>query len=548
MPKKRTCEKLEQRIEELEKEVFAHRREKEALQESEERFRSLVETISDWIWEVDRNGVYTYVSPKVKNLLGYEPEELICKTVFDLMPPEGAGRLAREFSAIVTSRKPFKALENQSLHKDGRLVIMETSGVPIFDVNGRFCGYRGINHDISERKQLEKEKMKLETQLRQSQKMEAIGTLAGGIAHDFNNILFPIFGYTEMTMEEVPEDSSARSNLEEVFKAANRAKDLVQQILTFSRQNDQELKPLRIQIIIREALKLLRASLPSTIDIRQDIDKDCGPTLADPTQVHQVIMNLCTNAYHAMCEKGGVLEVSLKEVDGDSLASYGEIKPGIYLRLTVSDTGKGMDPEVLERIFNPYFTTKSQGSGTGIGLSVVHGIVKSYSGQITVNSKLGEGSQFHVYLPRIRASSAAPSNLSTRPAPNGTERILLVDDEAQIVRMVQQMLENLGYHVTVRTSSLDAFEAFCTQPDKFDLVITDQTMPNIAGTELAQKLTGIRPDIPIILCTGFSEVITEEEARAMGIRKYVMKPVVRSELARAIRQLLDQEEERRFRR
>jgi len=546
MPNKRTYEELEQRIEELEKEVLAHRMEEEALQENEERFRSLVETISDWIWEMDRNGVYTYVSSKVKNLLGYEPEELIRKTPFDFMPPEEARHFAREFSAIVASRKPFKALENQNIHKDGRLVIMETSGVPIFDVNGRFCGYRGINHDISERKQVEKEKMKLETQLRQAQKMEAIGTLAGGIAHDFNNILFPIFGYTEMTMEDVPEDSSARSNLEEVFKAANRAEDLVQQILTFSRQNDQELRPLRIQIIIKEALKLLRASLPSTIDVRQDIDKNCGPTLADPTQIHQVIMNLCTNAYHAMREKGGVLEVNLKEVkvDGDNLTSYGELKPGIYLRLTVSDTGKGMDTEVLQRIFNPYFTTKSPGAGTGIGLSVVHGIIKSYGGQTTVNSKLGEGSTFHVYLPRVHTSSVAPSNLSTKPVPNGTERILLVDDEAQIVRMAQQMLESLGYHVTVRTSSLDAFEVFCTQPDKFDLVITDQTMPNITGTELAQKLMGIRPDIPIILCTGFSEVITEEKAKAIGIRKYVMKPVVKREMAIAIRQILDQGDEK----
>ena len=384
---------------------------------------------------------------------------------------------------------------------------------------------------------------KLETQLRQAQKMESIGTLAGGIAHDFNNILFPIFGYTEMAMIGMPEDSKARNYLLEVFRAANRAKDLIQQILTFSRQTEQERKPLRIQSIIKEALQLLRASIPSTIEIRQNIGKDCGPILADLTEIHQVMMNICTNAYQAMGEEGGVLEVNLREVEVDSndLAFNRGLNHGTYLRLTVSDTGQGMECEVIERIFDPYFTTKSQGKGTGLGLAVVHGIVKSYEGHIIVHSEPDQGATFHVYFPRIDSCPVATKNLFNEPAPKGTEHILLVDDESQIIHMVQEMLERLGYQITARISSLDAFEMFCIQPDKFDLVITDQIMPEIMGTEFAQKLIGIRHDIPIILCTGTNDTITEKKARDIGIREYIMKPIVMSEIAKTIRRVLDHE-------
>jgi CheY-like chemotaxis protein len=372
--------------------------------------------------------------------------------------------------------------------------------------------------------------------------MEAIGTLAGGIAHDLNNILYPIIGYTEMTMDDVPEDSVPRSNLEEVLKAANRAKGLVQQILAFSRQIEQERKPLKIQPIIKEALKLLRASLPSTIKITQNIDEDCASTLADTIQIHQVMMNLCTNAYQAMHDKGGVLEVALTEVDigSGNLDPDLVLNPGQYLRLTVSDTGHGMEHAVMERVFHPYFTTKGPGGGTGMGLAVVHGIVKGYGGDITVYSEREKGTTFHVYLPRIDTGTLEPKTIFKDLVQKGNERILFVDDEAQIVRMVQQMLERLGYHVTARTSSVEALEAFRAQPDKFDLVITDLTMPNMTGTELTPKLVEIRPDIPIILCTGFSEVIAEEKAKAIGIREYLMKPVVQSEIAKSIRRVLDQ--------
>jgi len=387
----------------------------------------------------------------------------------------------------------------------------------------------------------EKEKKNLEAQLRQVQKMETIGSLAGGIAHDFNNILTPIIGYSEITMDYVPEDSVIKNNLEEVLKAAMRAKDLVQQILTFSRQSNQELKPMKIQPIIEEALSLLRASLPATIKINQNIDQECGVVLAEPTQIHQILMNLCTNAYHAMAEKGGVLGVTLRgaDLDADDLALNLSLNPGPHLILSVSDTGHGMDRGVAERIFDPYFTTKGPGEGTGIGLSVVLGIVKSYGGDITVYSEAGAGTIFNVYLPRIKTDAVTVETESFQPTLKGNEHILLVDDEEPIVRMVQQMLEHLGYNVTALTSSMEALETFRQHSQEFDLVITDQTMPNLTGAQLAQKLLGIRPNIPIILCTGFSEVLTEERAKAMGIREYVMKPVIKSGISKAIRKALD---------
>lgn len=283
--------------------------------------------------------------------------------------------------------------------------------------------------------------------------------------------------------------------------------------------------------------------MPTTIEIRQDIDNKCGVILADPTQIYQVMMNLCTNAYHAMREKGGILEVTLTEMDIDSpdLIPNLDLNPGQYLRLAVSDTGHGMDRTVVGRIFDPYFTTKGLGEGTGLGLSVVHGIVRSHDGYITVYSEPGEGTTFHIYLPRIEVNAKVPEAISIEPAPKGKEYILFVDNDEQIVNVVQQILERLGYHVAARTSSVEALEAFQTQPEKFDLVITDLTMPNMTGTELAKRLIDIRPDIPIILCTGFSEAISEKKAQAIGIREYVMKPITTHDLATTIRKALNKD-------
>jgi signal transduction histidine kinase/ActR/RegA family two-component response regulator len=380
-----------------------------------------------------------------------------------------------------------------------------------------------------------------EKQLQQIMKLQAIGTLAGGIAHDFNNILFPIIGYTELTMDDIPADSQARRNLDEILKAANRAKELVQQILTFSRKGSHECKPLKVQYLVKEALKLLRATIPSTIDIVCNLSQECGSIMGDPTQIHQVIMNLGTNAYHALQETGGKLTVSLKEVNisYQKTVERAGLKVGRHLELTVEDNGNGMEPEVLERIFEPYYTTKEQGKGTGLGLSVIHGIIKNHGGDIQVTSQVDTGSRFTIYLPVIDNIDIESEPVEAAVATRGHERILLIDDEKQIVNIGQQILERLGYQVTPKTDSQEALAEFAAQPAKFDLIITDMSMPKMSGDQLASKILGIRPDIPVILCTGFNETITEDRAQAMGIGRFIMKPILRDELAKTVRTLLD---------
>ena len=400
------------------------------------------------------------------------------------------------------------------------------------DSNGEIIGAIETLQDVTER-------VALQRQLRQTQKMEAIGTLAGGIAHDFNNVLTVILGYTEIAMDDLPGGSRTHRSLEQVFNAGIRAKDLVRQILTFSRQGEQERQPVRISRIAKEALHFLRASLPSTITIRQKITSDSALVLADATQIHQVLMNLCTNAAHAMRETGGELEVALAAVNLNAATAGPDLAPGPYVKLTVSDTGHGMDREVMERIFDPYFTTKKPGEGTGMGLSVVHGIVRGYGGAIRVSSESGSGTAFEILIPRVDHASNGKEAEAREPLPTGTERIFLVDDEEALAEMEQLMLERLGYQVTVRTGSLEALEAFRAEPHSFDLVITDQTMPNMTGVELCKELLEIRPDIPIILCTGFSDLITPEKAKAMGIGAFIGKPLVRHEIALTIRKLLD---------
>jgi PAS domain S-box-containing protein len=395
---------------------------------------------------------------------------------------------------------------------------------------------------FAEQKRAEKEKDILQEQLQQAQKMEAIGTLAGGIAHDFNNILTAILGYAELASLDLPEDSKVKDNLQQSIRAGHRAKALVQQILAFSRRGREERKPVNIKPIIKEELKFLRASLPATIEIRQDMAEDLGAIEADPTQVHQVVMNLCTNAAHAMGENGGVLRVSLNNcrVEKGTSAAIAGIEPGPYLRLRVSDTGHGMPPEILKKIFEPYFTTKEIGKGTGLGLAVVHGIVKGYGGGITVSSEVGQGSTFDVYFPWVETPKEVSVAGARESLPaGGHERILLVDDEHAVAEVVQGMLTILGYRTSARTSSIEALELFRAKPDQFDLVVTDMTMPNMTGDKLTGKLLEIRPDIPIILCTGFSEYITKEKAEGLGIRELLLKPLVMKELAQAVRRVLD---------
>ncbi|MDM8549293.1 response regulator [Desulfobacterales bacterium HSG2] len=497
---------------------------------SEERYRLLFNTMLHGfaLFEIIRGNEsdppdyrFTEVNPAFEILTGLKSEEVTGKGMKEVLPKTGPswteifgeaakGNSARFESYFWEFDKYFEGVAY--CPQPGQVAI-------IFD-------------DATERKHLE-------SQLRQAQKMEAIGTLAGGIAHDFNNILFPIIGYTEMSMDHASQDNRLRKNLTQVLNAANRARELVQQILTFSRQTDKELKPLILQPIIKEIVKLLRASLPSTIHIRYSMDDKCGPVMADPVQIHQIIMNLSTNAYHAMAENGGTLEVSLRETElGPN--DFPDMQPGPYMKLSVTDTGQGMTDEITERIFDPYFTTKEKDKGTGLGLSIVHGIAKSHNGHISVYSKPGQGSAFHIWLPLIESSPPAQKSLPEEPLQGGRERILLVDDEEQIVSMQKQMLGRLGYKVTGLTDSLETLKIFQKHPADFDLVITDTTMPNLTGVELAGEMMRIRPDIPIIICSGFSEHITEEKAKAMGIREYAMKPVPKDKLARMIRRILDE--------
>lgn len=406
-------------------------------------------------------------------------------------------------------------------------------------VDGRLAILQ-IATDITKLKKMEAKQLEYERRIQQAQKMEAIGTLAGGVAHDFNNILFSLMGYAELLKEDLPPDNACQVYIDEILHAAYRSRDLVKQILSFSRQGENETKPMKLQPVLKEALKLLRASIPTTIEFQQEIDSECDAVNANPTQVHQIVMNLVTNAFHAMEESKGILKVSLKQVELEpELSSFLELVTGPYALLKVTDTGVGIPKEIMAKIFDPYFTTKSKEKGTGLGLSVVQGIVNSCKGDIRIYSEPGKGTEVHVYLPIIQRNGIPSKVQDSLPVTGGTESILLVDDEEAIVRMEQHMLERLGYRVAIFTGSMEAFHAFEASPDAFDLIVTDMTMPNMTGVQLARKIKGIRPAIPVILCTGFSYQIDEEKCRAYGIEGFVMKPVIGSDIAKAIRKALD---------
>ena len=396
--------------------------------------------------------------------------------------------------------------------------------------------------DITGRKKAEDAKIALELQLGQKQKMEAVGTLAGGIAHDFNNILAAMQGYVELSLDDLAEDHPIRDHLEQIMSCTNRAAKLVKQILTFSRkdESEQEKEPLQISSIVKEVLGMLRSSLPRTIKISRRIRAESSMVLADPTQMHQILVNLCTNASHAMRDDGGRLEVSLSDVDLDCETRVGDelLEPGRYVRLSVADSGCGMSEDVVSRIFEPFFTTKSVNEGTGLGLSVVHGIIKSHDGAIGVSSKPGEGTTFEIYLPRLEAAADEGSQ-PREPAARDKHVILLVDDEEIMVDVTRQTLERLGYEVVGKTNSVDALEIFQEEPERFDLVITDQVMPNMMGAELAENILSVRPEIPVILCSGFPETISQDQLDAAGIKKFVPKPISRDQLSTIVREALE---------
>lgn len=420
--------------------------------------------------------------------------------------------------------------------KSGTHYINYDRAIPWID--GRYVRLQ-VATDITQLKTLEQERQRTETQLRQAQKMEAIGTLAGGIAHDFNNILSAILGYSELALDDATNGRTSPQYLRQILKAGGRARDLVQQILTFSRQTETVAKPIQVRPIVKEALKLLRASLPSTIEIRPYIQSD-AIVEADPIQIHQVIMNLCTNAGHAMRETGGRLTVKImnETLSRKFTEQYANMAPGEHLKIEISDTGHGISQEIMDKIFDPYFTTKEKGEGTGMGLAVVQGIVQGCNGAVSVGTSEGQGATFRIYLPIIHTDEPAQTK-SEVAILGGNERILFVDDEPTLVELSKQLMERLGYQVTIRTSSIEALELFKRQPDEFDLIITDMTMPNMTGDVLATQLMSIRPNIPVIICTGYSEKITQNLLDRLNIRALILKPIIRDELLIAVRQVLD---------
>jgi len=526
------CDAFNSMLDQIEQRVVERNRATRALEASEEKYRELVDNMLDVVFALDAAGNIVFTSPSMKALFGYLPEEIEGRWINEFTHPEDQPRIKSLFPDLLKGQET--PLEFRIVTKTGDIRWVRISSRPVLREEEP-AGITGSMTDITESKRLQE-------QLQQAQKMEAIGTLAGGIAHDFNNILTAIIGYTELSLLDINENTRARSNLEQVLDAGARAKALVSQILTFSRQSKQERKPVILQAIVKEAITFLKATLPSTINIVQEIQKKQATVTADSTQIHQVLMNLCTNAAHAMAEKGGVLFVGLEEQElkeGETSSDL-DFKPGRYAKIIVRDSGHGMDQGTLDKIFDPFFTTKKPGSGTGMGLSVVHGIVRSHGGYINVSSEPNQGSEFQVLLPLLPDEPRAET-VQTRPLPHGQGRVLFIDDEPPLAELAQQMLESLGYETIVKTNSLDALELFQQNPAAFDVVVTDMTMPKMTGLSLARELVDIRSDIPIILCTGFSEAIHQDAIQRAGIREVLMKPIPIRDLGEALKRAMGRE-------
>ncbi len=488
------------------------------------------------IWRLSSDAKILKVNKKVAETLGYTIEELESMSLKDIVPyldDKLWDEIWRDFLNVKYQNFP-------SVHraKNGKDIPVEISS-SLLEIDGQPCAV-AFSTDISERKRAEEEKSALEKQLRQSQKLEALGTLAGGIAHDFNNILSAIIGYTELGMLELGKSSpSVSENLESVIYAGNRAKELVGQILTFSRRHEQNFSPVQIAPIVKEALKLLQVSLPENIELKSKIESQ-DRVMADPTQIHQVVINLCTNAFHAMEIGSGKLTVTLASVSKGDLGFFkdDELPAGDYVILSVADNGKGINPENLDRVFDPYFSTKKQDKGSGLGLAVVHGIIQAHAGVISVESNPDKGTVFHVILPVTDKPYESEHDLK-KIMPRGNEHILLVDDNKIVVDVSQKILDKLGYQVTGVDSGEKALEVFNDDPTRFDVVLTDLSMPKMTGDKLAEKITKIRNEVPVILCTGYSDKMNEKQAKSLGIKKTLMKPLSMKVLAEAIREVLD---------
>lgn len=504
------------------------------MEEEQAILSSAIEQAAESIVITDNNGLIIYVNPAFENITGYFKDEVMGRNPNLLKSGYHNKYFYKDIWNHLVNGKIWNGyLKNRS--KDGSVFEEEASISPVIDRSGEIQNFVAVKRDVTQER-------KMENQLRKAQKLEAIGTLAGGIAHDFNNILFPIIGFTELLLAKKSNENESKRYLDNILSAAYRAKELVHQILTFSRQNEEARRPLKVHVIVKEALKLLRASIPSIIDIKHNIETSEFPVMADATKIHQLIMNLGTNAYQAM-ENGGVLGIYVKTVDVSDEdidnCINSEIMPGKYIRITVCDTGLGIPKNILERIFDPYFTTKPQGKGTGLGLSTVHGIVQSCKGYIKVYSEEGEGSSFQVLLPVLSDIQSSVVLDSAQNIKGGNENILVVDDEELIVEVIGDMLSDLGYNLTIRTSSVEALEAFKSDPLAYDLLVTDHTMPNMTGLDLTMEVHRINPGLPVIVCSGFSEIVTRQKAKSIGVSSFIMKPVLKTDLANSVRDALD---------
>ena len=523
--------------ESLQRELIEKKETEKALTEAHETFLTVLDGIDATIYAADMNTYeILFMNKYMQDVFGGDLKGKICYKMFrgaDAPCSHCTNQKLLDASGNPTGLDVWEGKNPIS----GRWYLNHDRAVKWTD--GRYVRLQ-IATDITTMKELEEKRRQTERHQRQSQKMEAIGTLAGGIAHDFNNILSAIIGFSELSLLDVEAESTVHINLTEVLRAGSRARDLVRQILAFSRQTDQEYGPIQLGDAVLDALKLLRSTLPSSIDIRHEIETDTANVLADPTQIHQIVMNLCTNAAHAIQKDGGVIHIALDYVNTESRPIHAapHLSPGLYARLKVADNGHGIPDEIIDSIFDPYFTTKQKGEGTGMGLAVVHGIVKGLGGGIAVQSAPEKETVFDVYLPTIQESILDPSPRSTS-LPTGSEHILFVDDEPALVELGKKTLENLGYRVSTCHGSVDALALFRTKGEHIDLVVTDMTMPKMTGDKLAQKLMDIRPDIPIIICTGFSNRISDKRAAEMGIRAFLLKPVVMEKLARIVRSVLD---------
>jgi PAS domain S-box-containing protein len=505
-----------------------------ALRESEERYRRIVETAAEGIWVVDAEGKTSFANQRMAEILGCTVDEILERHIRDFQDIADQVPGEIRFEGGKTQR------DFRFLRRNGESVWCLVSTNPIFDEKNRYAGTLMMATDLTER-------LRLEGQLRESQKMEAVGTLAGGIAHDFNNILAAIIGFTELALENCEDGDPRRRKLTQVVKAGIRGRELVKQILTFSRRSEQQPRPIRVAPLASEAIRLLTVSLPGSIRIEQKIDRHAALILGDPTQIHQVLMNLCSNAIDAMHERDGVLTIAVEEKTfspGDSMP-HPDLAPGTFVRVCVSDNGTGMSPEVREHIFEPFYSTKPSGKGTGLGLSVTYGIVKRHQGVICVFSVCGKGSTFEIFFPAIQPSEK-DNQTDTESLPGGTECILLVDDEPQLLEMGKGTLRGLGYRVVTSRTGRGAIKIIGGAPDSFDLVIVDQLMPKMSGPEVSRVIRGIRPDIPIVLCTGSAREMAREEMGESGITEVARKPLMKREIAAIIRRVIDEAKEKRL--